>query len=570
MLKLPKLTIAAKLYSIFALLAAVTALAAVVSNYNTRQQATVAEQIDIVSRAAQNIERVNALIYAVVMESRGIYMSSDLPTVKKYGEGLHKFNDQIADVVKEWQQIVRADDAEQFATFAKRIDQFREFRKELVRRAVEITPAAGREWGDNDANRNVRMALNKDLEAFAKIYAERSHRIGVLAADTRVTSWVLTGLSAAGCVLVGLGVLVIWRAVARPLSEITHTIGVVAKGNSDLTVPHVGRHDEVGKLARAIEVFQDAMHRNQELSRKVMDEAAVRDARAKHMETTIDAFRGSVDAVLKSLTDNSTAMRDISHSITGIASEASAKANAVAGASQQASANVQAVATAAEELATTLQETSRQVTQATNVVRDADAKTERSVAEIDGLARMGDRIGEVINLIQAIAEQTNLLALNATIEAARAGDAGRGFAVVAQEVKSLAGQTAKATSEIADQIAAIQGSTKGAVSAVRDIGNAMSGINEVTSAIAAAVEEQGVATKEISENAQMAAQVNESLASNIASVNTAIAETKDSAGMVRSASDSLTAESDRLARAVAQFFEDLRAGEGKPTDAQAA
>ena len=568
--KLPKLTIAAKLYSIFALLAAVTALAAVVSNHNTRQQATLADQIDVAARAAQNIERVNALIYAVVMESRGIYMSSDLTTVKKYGEGLHKFNDQIAGVVKEWQHIVREDDAEQFAAFAKRIDQFRDFRKELVRRAIEIAPAAGREWGDNDANRNVRIALNKDLEAFAKIYAERSHRIGALALDTRITSWVLTGLSAAGFVLVGLGVLVIWRAVARPLSEITHTIGIVAKGNSDLTVPHVGRRDEVGKLARAIEVFQDAMRRNQELSRKVMDEATVRDARAKHMEATIEAFRGSVDAVLKSLTDNSTAMRDISHSITGIASEASAKANAVAGASQQASANVQAVATAAEELATTLQETSRQVVQATNVVRDADAKTERSVAEIDGLARMGDRIGEVINLIQAIAEQTNLLALNATIEAARAGDAGRGFAVVAQEVKSLAGQTAKATSEIADQIAAIQGSTKGAVSAVRDIGNAMRGINEVTSAIAAAVEEQGVATKEISENAQMAAQVNESLASNIASVNSAIAETKDSAGMVRSASDSLTAESDRLARAVAQFFEDLRNGAGKPTDAQAA
>ncbi len=568
--KLPKLSIAAKLYSIFALLAVVTAVTAVVSNHNTRQQATLAEEVDVAARAAQNIERVNSLIYAVVMESRGVYMSSDLPNVKKYGAGLLKFNDQIADVVKEWQKIVCADDAEQFAAFEKRVQQFREFRKELVRRAIEIEPKAGREWGDNDANRNVRMALNKDLEAFAKIYAERSHRIGGLAKDIRVTSWLLTGFSGAAFVLVGLGVLLIWRAVATPLWEITRTIGIVAKGNSDLTVPHTTRRDEVGKLARAIEVFQDAMRRNQELNRKVMDEAAVRDERTRHIESTIEAFRRSVDAVLKSLADNSTGMRDIAHSISGIATEASSKATAVAGASQQASANVQAVATAAEELAATLQETSRQVAQATNVVRDADAKTERSGAEIDGLAGMSERIGEVINLIQAIAEQTNLLALNATIEAARAGEAGRGFAVVAQEVKSLAGQTAKATSEIADQIAAIQASTKGAVAAVREIGTAMRSINEVTSAIAAAVEEQGVATKEISENAQMAARVNESLAGNIALVNTAIGETKDSAGAVRSASDSLTTESDHLTRAVTRFFEDLRNGNGHGQKADAA
>src|SRR5262249_10974064 len=184
---------------------------------------------------------------AVVMESRGVYMSSDLPTVKKYGDGLLKFNDQIEGVVKEWQKIVRGDDAEQFAAFIKRVEQFREFRKELVRRAIEIAPAAGREWGDNDANRNVRTALNKDLEAFAKIYAERSHRIGALGANIRSTSWLLTGLALAAFILVGLGVLVIWRAIARPLSEITHTIGIVAKGNTDLTVPHTTRRDEVGK-----------------------------------------------------------------------------------------------------------------------------------------------------------------------------------------------------------------------------------------------------------------------------------------------------------------------------------
>lgn len=338
MSKLPKLTIAAKLYSIFALLAAVTLLGAVISNLNNRQNARLAEESAVAARAADNIERVNALVYAVVMESRGIYMSSDLPTVKKYAEGLLKFNDQIGEVVTEWQKLVRADDAEQFAAFAKRVAQFRDFRKELVRRAIEIAPAAGREWGDNDANRSVRTALNKDLEAFARIYAERSRRLAELAADTRITAFFVTALAAAAFVLVGLGVLVIWRAIARPLSEITSTTERVAGGDFELAVPHSGRHDEIGALARAIEVFKQAMRHNQELNRKVVDEAAQREARARHIEATVESFRGSVDQVLKSLADDSTSMRGVAQAISGTATDASGQADTAAGASQQAAA----------------------------------------------------------------------------------------------------------------------------------------------------------------------------------------------------------------------------------------
>jgi methyl-accepting chemotaxis protein len=252
-------------------------------------------------------------------------------------------------------------------------------------------------------------------------------------------------------------------------------------------------------------------------------------------------------------------MRNVAQSITGVASNASRQSDAAAGASRQASDNVAAVAGAAEELAAALAETGRQVTQAADVVKDADTKATRSVAEIDSLAGMSERIGAVINLIQAIAEQTNLLALNATIEAARAGEAGRGFAVVATEVKTLAGQTAKATKEIAEQIAGIQDATKRAVAVVREIGSSTAGINEVTSAIAAAVEEQGLATKEISSNAQMAAQANETLAANIATVNRAIGEARDSAGTVLTSSEHLAGEADRLAQAVTQFFAKLRA-----------
>src|SRR6185503_2185401 len=192
-----RLSLAARLYSIFALFALLTAAIAVLSDYNSRHNSELTHAIETVNLAALNVERVNSLVYAVVMESRGVYMSTEPAVVKKYGDGLLKFNDQILGVVKRWEGIVQADDAEQFATFKKRIEQFVEFRKELVRRANEISPAAGREWGDNDANRSVRTALNKDLEALSKVYAERGKRIAEEIDINHLLSFILTCLGGA-------------------------------------------------------------------------------------------------------------------------------------------------------------------------------------------------------------------------------------------------------------------------------------------------------------------------------------------------------------------------------------
>src|SRR5712675_2247013 len=189
-----RLSLAAKLYSIFTLFAVLTAAITALSDYNTRRNTELTEAIETASRAALNVERVNSLVYAVVMESRGGYMSTEPAVVKKYGDGLIKFNDQILAVVKEWESIVRADDAELFAVFKKRIEQFVDFRKELVRRGIEISGAAGREWGNNDANRSVRSALNKDLEALSRVYAERSKEIGRQTDANRSMAFVLTGL----------------------------------------------------------------------------------------------------------------------------------------------------------------------------------------------------------------------------------------------------------------------------------------------------------------------------------------------------------------------------------------
>jgi methyl-accepting chemotaxis protein len=555
-----RLSLATKLYSIFSLFAILTAAVTVLSEYNTRTSTELTDAVETASHAALNVERVNSLVYAVVMESRGVYMSTDPALIKKYGEGIHKFSDELMGVVSNWESIVRADDAQQFSAFRKRIEQFVDFRKELVRRAVEIGHDAGREWGDNDANRSVRTALNHDLETLSRVYAERSRRIGQQTELNHRLAFLLTCLGGLALVLVGLGVFIISRSVARPLSAITTTIKNVAEGAEEIEVPHTDREDEIGALARAIRIFREAMDRNRNLNSQVLQDSRARDERTRQIESSVEAFRTAIGSVLGAVNDNASAMRDTAQSITRVASDASGRATAAAAATEQASSNVFAVASGAEELSASIEEIGRQVRQSAGVVEQAGQRTEKSVAEIESLAAATQRIDGVLNLIQAIAEQTNLLALNATIEAARAGEAGRGFAVVAHEVKSLAGQTAKATSEIGQNVNMIQASTRNAVDAVREIGVAVREINEVTANIATAVGQQDAATRAISSNAQLAADGNSTLVVNIGSLNDAIGDTNKAASSVLSASSDLTSTAELLSREVEKFFRNLRVG----------
>src|ERR1700744_5363442 len=552
-----RLSLAAKLYSVFALVAVLTAMITFLSGFNSSRSTELTDAVETASRAALNVQRVNSLVYAVVMESRGVYMSTDVGTVKKYGAGLLKFNDQLIGVVKNWEALVQADDAEQFAVFKKRIDQFVEFRKELVRRGIEISPAAGREWGGNDANREVRTALNKDLEALSKVYAERSKRLAAQTDTNRELALLLTGLGALTLAVVVIGVLIIARSIARPLSVITTTIKQVADGSDHVAVPHLESGDEIGALARAIQIFKDAMDRNRKLNSQVVQDSEAREARTRHIEKSVEEFRGAMEGVVRAVTSSATSMRDTAQSIAQVAADASGQAVVASGATEQASQSVAAVAGAAEELSASVEEISRQVHHSASVVEEAGQRTDKSVAEIESLAAATQRIDGVLNLIQTIAEQTNLLALNATIEAARAGAAGRGFAVVAHEVKVLAGQTAKATTDIGQNIGLIQTSTRSAVDAVREIGGAVQNINEVSSSIASAIAEQDAATREISKNAQIAAQGNETLVGNIGSLSSAIGETTLAANAVLSASGDLTSTAETLSREVEKFFRSL-------------
>ena len=557
---LPKFSIAAKLYIIFACLALSCFALADIAVVNARHQARMTADYETSLVGTQNVERVNGLIYAVVMESRGVYMSTDIPTAKKYGDGLLKFNDQIAKVVDEWKRHVHPDDVADFETFSKRIAQFIDFRKELVRLGSEISPEKGREWGDNDANRSVRTALNKDLEKLAANYDARTRQIyAVLEERLHWTVWILTVLAFVALMLAGVGVAIIWRSVTRPLGEITRLTGEVAAGAKDVAVPYRERHDEIGALARSVGVFQEAMHHNVELAETVQRDSAAREKRQEQVAAEIARFGAEVEHTIADLVGVSTQMLEASSHLASAADTAASRTASATSASAEASANVRDIAAATEELSASVMEIDRQVAQSQSIAEKAIGDTEKTNTEIKALDEAARRIGDVVKLITAVAEQTNLLALNATIEAARAGEAGRGFAVVAQEVKALAGQTARATEEISSQISGMQQATVRSVEAIAAIQRTIREVGEITAAIAAAVTEQGAATREIARSAETASQRTGDTAKEVGQVNEATANTRKQAGDVKSVSDRLGVAAGSIRQQIDGFFQKLRA-----------
>ena len=559
MLKLPSLSIATKLYTIFALLATAALALAGIAVINARHQASMTSDYETSLSGTQNVERVNGLIYAVVMESRGIYMSPDIPTARRYGGLLLKFTDRMAEVVQEWRKNLRSDDAAQFEEFSERIAQFIDFRKELVRLGTEVSPAKGREWGDNEANRSVRTALNKDLEKLAAIYDARTRRIyAELRYQLHRTIWILTALALVALLLAGAGVAVIWRSVTRPLGKITRITEAVAGGAEDVAIPHRARQDEVGALARSIGVFQEAMRRNVELKETVRSEAEARARRQTEMEAEIARFGAEIESTIGELGSVSSQMSVASTHLTAAADDAATRTAGAASSSSEASSNVRDIAAATEELSSSVMEIDRQVSQSQSIAEKAIGDAEQTNTEIKALDQAASRIGDVVKLITAVAEQTNLLALNATIEAARAGDAGRGFAVVAQEVKALAGQTAKATEEITAQISGMQQATVRSVEAIGAIQRTIREVGEITAAIAAAVTEQGAATREIARSAETASGRTVETANEVNSVNDATAKTRENATDVKAVADRLGVAAVRIQQQVEGFFQKLR------------
>jgi methyl-accepting chemotaxis protein len=372
-----------------------------------------------------------------------------------------------------------------------------------------------------------------------------------------MVQWVLLagGLAAGGVIA-----FVTARAIATPIQGMTQSMDKLAKGDMSVVVPGVGRHDEIGDMAGAVQVFKDNMIETERLrAEQTETEKRVAVQRKADMNRLANEFQAAVGNIVETVSSASTELEASATSLTKTAEMTQSLSTTVAAASEEASANVNSVASASEELASSVHEIARQVQESSKIAGDAVKQAQKTDARINELSKAAGRIGDVVKLITSVAEQTNLLALNATIEAARAGEAGKGFAVVAHEVKALAAQTAKATDEISTQIAGMQTATEDSVLAIKEIGGTIGRISEIASAIAAAVEEQGAATQEISRNVQQAAQGTAEVATNITSVNRGASETGSASSQVLSSAQSLSNESNHLKVEVDKFLATVRA-----------
>ncbi len=377
----------------------------------------------------------------------------------------------------------------------------------------------------------------------------------------RLSERLMTGI-AAGFVVVLLVAFLTWAVLGRltrPIRALATVARRLARGDVGVTIPALSREDELGALARAMQLVKDGIEERNALQKMSEEDRNSQEARQSRVDALVAEFRSVVREALSTVSANSDQMTFAARTLTGIATESAKRAKAAARATRDASESVRIVSFASDALTAAINDIETQVTRTRGVVVATATTTRETTATVQSLAGKAQDIGEVVSLIQAIAAQTNLLALNATIEAARAGDAGRGFAVVAAEVKNLAGETAKATDRIAEQIGAIQAASASAVQAIEAISARMEQVEGFTTGIVGAVERQASATSEIVEGVARAASGTESAANDMRQLDAAVGETDQSAAQVNQSAIDVAEQAKRLHATVDRFLEGVSA-----------
>lgn len=495
-------------------------------------------------------DKAQGLILSAVAENDltkldGVNIRSSIVT-KEIPKHLGGFNKKVQETYK--------GHADTFSSLAGGDNSVPALRKKIIQAEAELSEQF-------ETARQVAERMNATT---ATLLADAKAAIGESQKTVEITmetmSLVIIGAIIASIVV---SILLLWlivvRNLLRRLSSLQGSMERLSDGDLDVSIP-TGARDELGKMANTVEVFREnaLQVRKLEESQREQAERAEQEKR-ELMHKLANDFQEQVGDVLEAVDKAIEEMRGEANAMMETADNTNTQASAVSSASNNASENVQAVASAADQLSASIREISQQVSTAATTTSEAVKESERSNSMVRELAESAERIGEVVQLISDIAEQTNLLALNATIEAARAGDAGKGFAVVANEVKSLASQTAKATDEIGQQMEGIQRATGEAVESIRSIGSVIARINEISSGISAAVEEQGAATSEIAGNVQQAASGTDKVNASIGDVTKAAETTGSSARHVLEAVERVDSQADNLRSQVNLFLDKIRA-----------
>jgi len=493
----------------------------------------VTEQFQAVTAAANTFVVNSDKAVAASAQARLKFVEASLKAISST-------NPKILEGIKEVSVML----AEYGQSLAKLIDNS----KEIEELTLEMTESAAAINKGSSAMKSDLLADQKRLEAESDATVAETERLILILAG---------GGFLLGCVWA----FFLGKGISRPMTAMCNAMRELAGGNFEVVLPGLGRKDELGEMASAVEEFkvQAIARAERDAATQEAQNRAASAARRDELIRFADEFEAAVGAIVANVSSSAVQLETAAGTLTRTAETTQSLSSQVAGTSEEASSNMQSVASATEELSASVDEIGRRVKESSQIAEAAVRQAEQTDGRIGKLSRAAQEIGDVVKLITAIAEQTNLLALNATIEAARAGDAGRGFAVVASEVKSLASQTAKATDEISNHISGMQGATQESVAAIKEIGGTIGKISDIASTIASAVEQQSSATQEIARSVQNVAQGTQEAASNVMHVNRGATETGAASEEVLNSARALSSESTRLREELDRFMANIRA-----------
>jgi methyl-accepting chemotaxis protein len=558
---LPKILAIILLLSGALVLTALIAISALqVQNENAEVMTSAGKRALLATRANNNILAISRAEYRSALDPRD---ENRLAARKVIDDQLKEFKDRL-------ETMAKTSDTEAQALLPAVREAFSTYEQALTQTllavdgasSAKVTETAEKLRDDVMKSRTASEALQLKVRAVADRLSKRVEEYEHATAEEYSSRSTLLIVISLACIVVGmiLGFAIGQYGVAKPLRAMVDLLQALATGKYEIDIHSTDRKDEVGDVAKAALVFKEngLAKIRMEAEQKEAEARTARQRKAD-MHRMADDFESAVGEIINVVSSASDELEASANTLTSTAERSQQLSTAVAAASEEASTNVQSVASATEEMASSITEISRQVQESARMAGDAVGQARNTTSRVGELSKAATRIGDVVELINTIAGQTNLLALNATIEAARAGDAGRGFAVVASEVKALAEQTAKATGEIGQQINGIQAATQDSVNAIKEISGTIERLSEISSAIAAAVEEQGAATQEISRNVQQAAAGTQQVSSNITDVERGANETGSASSQVLSAAKLLSGDSNRLKLEVGKFLGTVRA-----------